>query len=345
MMDAKPDSSLGLTDLVGAGDRPGARRALFGSFAEASGLNAEMETEEYREGGKNTGPHKFVKWGKYPNLVFKRGVTLNTDIWDWYYAVALQAQEPGPQERHRRSSPTAAAASAPLAGGPTSLGLPGLDQLPVAIWFFRNALPEKLQGPSSTPRATRSPSRRSSSRTRGSIAWGRLMIPGVGDALATRRAVGGAGGISQHATLRTFRRPIRRRSRSSSTRPSTASTAASSYAELQVPGLRTPLLQFVRGEAQTLSLELFLDGTDKRGSSPDEVKERLEQIRGSSSTIDEHLHAPPVCLFQWKDVSFQGVVTSLKEKYTLFDESGRVLRARVTLCLKSYEAVEVQLAR
>ena len=43
------------------------------------------------------------------------------------------------------------------------------------------------------------------------------------------------------------------------------------------------------------------------------------------------------------DVSFQGVVTSLKEKFSLFDLSGRVTRARVTLSLKSYEAVEVQL--
>jgi hypothetical protein len=120
----------------------------------------------------------------------------------------------------------------------------------------------------------------------------------------------------------------------------------SSYAELQVPGLSTPILQFVRGEAQTLSLELFLDGTDKRASaSPDDTVEgRLEKIR-TFVTIDEDLHAPPVCLFEWKDISFQGVVTSLKEKYTLFDENGKVLRARVTLSLKSYEAVEVQLRK
>ena len=128
----------------------------------------------------------------------------------------------------------------------------------------------------------------------------------------------------------------------------------SSYAELQVPGLRTPLLQFVRGEAQTLSLELFLDGTDKRagaaplasllgGSSPDDsVEGRLKALRAFVE-IDPELHAPPVCLFQWNDVKFQGVVTSFKEKYSLFDEKGKVLRARVTLSLKSYEAVEVQL--
>jgi hypothetical protein len=118
----------------------------------------------------------------------------------------------------------------------------------------------------------------------------------------------------------------------------------SSFAELQVPGLRTPLLQFVRGEAQTLNLELFLDGTDKRASSnPDDTVEgRLTKLR-QFVEIDKDLHAPPVCLFQWRQVKFTGVVTSLKEKYSLFDETGKILRARVTLSLKSYEAVPVQL--
>jgi nucleoid-associated protein YgaU len=116
------------------------------------------------------------------------------------------------------------------------------------------------------------------------------------------------------------------------------------FAELQVPGLRTPLLQFVRGEAQTLNLELFLDGTDKRASTrPDDTVEgRLKALR-QFVEIDPDLHAPPGCLFQWRKVTFHGVVTSFKEKYSLFDETGKILRARVTLSLKSYEAVEVQL--
>jgi hypothetical protein len=128
----------------------------------------------------------------------------------------------------------------------------------------------------------------------------------------------------------------------------------SSYAELAVPGLSVPLLQFVRGEAQTLSLELFLDGTDKRGgaaplapltggSTPDDsVEGRLRALR-KFVEIDPDLHAPPVCLFQWRDVRFQGVVTAFKEKYTLFDETGRILRARLSLSLKSYKSVEEQL--
>jgi nucleoid-associated protein YgaU len=109
-----------------------------------------------------------------------------------------------------------------------------------------------------------------------------------------------------------------------------------------VPGLRTPLLQFVRGEAQTLTLELFLDGTVRPSINPPTVEQRLARIR-EFVTIDKALHAPPVCRFQWLFIVFDGVVTSIKEKYTLFGEDGRILRARVTLSFKSYEAVEVQL--
>jgi nucleoid-associated protein YgaU len=110
------------------------------------------------------------------------------------------------------------------------------------------------------------------------------------------------------------------------------------YAELDVPGLKTPILQFVRGEAQTLSLSLFLDSSDARQS----VEDALQALRQFIS-INGQLHAPPVCLFEWGEVQFQGVATSLKEKYSLFDSAGNVVRATVTLSLKSYEAVEVQI--
>ena len=59
-----PGQAVGLGAV--AGTAPDA--ILSGTFAEVSGINAEMETEEYREGGRNSGPHKFIKWGKYPNL-------------------------------------------------------------------------------------------------------------------------------------------------------------------------------------------------------------------------------------------------------------------------------------
>ena len=129
------------------------------------------------------------------------------------------------------------------------------------------------------------------------------------------------------------------------------------YAEQQVPGRELPILQYVRGNVQTLTVELMLDGTKKR----EPIESDLEKIR-LFTRIDEHMHAPPVCRFEWGGSSenpasanqpssagrttpstfFTGVVSSLKERFTLFDEQGRILRARLTLTLKSYSAAEVQ---
>jgi hypothetical protein len=112
----------------------------------------------------------------------------------------------------------------------------------------------------------------------------------------------------------------------------------SHYAAMPVPGVSTPIQQYIRGEAQVLHLELFLDRTD--GNSDIELD--LERLRAFVK-IDGGLHAPPVARFSWGKFRFEGVVTSLREKFTLFSEDGRVLRARVTLSLKSYKSAEVQL--
>jgi hypothetical protein len=109
------------------------------------------------------------------------------------------------------------------------------------------------------------------------------------------------------------------------------------YPEISVPGLRTPLLQFVRGEARTLEAELFLD----QSNSGESLAEKLEEIR-AFVTIDGDLHAPPVCLFAWGDTGFQGVMTEFKERFSMFDEAGKVLRARVTIKMKAYEPANLQ---
>ncbi|NUO64009.1 MAG: phage tail protein [Gemmatimonadaceae bacterium] len=145
MLDAKPLSSMGAADVAGAALGV-AKAAIVGTFSEVSGLDAEMETEEYRQGGSNTAPRKFVKWGKYPNLVLKRGVTLNPDLWDWYYATLYKTADPARKNVLVMLTDRGTGISA-LAGGPTSFGLPVLDRLPIAVWFCRNALPEKMHGP------------------------------------------------------------------------------------------------------------------------------------------------------------------------------------------------------
>jgi phage tail-like protein len=154
-----------------------------GTFAEVSGLNAEMETEEYREGGRNSGPHKFIKWGKYPNLVFKRGITPNTDLWDWYYQVLY-----GDQSVLRKNGivvltdrSVAGAASATVAAVP---GLTGLGRQPIAVWSFSNGLPEKLQGPGLNAKSNEIAIETLEIAHEGLVRLGAGMVPGIGDTMA-----------------------------------------------------------------------------------------------------------------------------------------------------------------
>jgi phage tail-like protein len=56
-------------------------------FSDVSGLNLEIEVQEYREGGLNEFVHKRAGPAKYTNLVLKHGVTTAHELWDWYWDV------------------------------------------------------------------------------------------------------------------------------------------------------------------------------------------------------------------------------------------------------------------
>ncbi len=60
---------------------------IVGGFSEVSGLQAETEFEEIREGGVNDRVHKFPKITKYPNVVLKRGITDSNVLWKWHQDV------------------------------------------------------------------------------------------------------------------------------------------------------------------------------------------------------------------------------------------------------------------
>ena len=51
--------------------------------------------------------------------------------------------------------------------------------------------------------------------------------------------------------------------------------------------------------------------------------------------IDGSLHRPPMVTFSWGALTFQGVVTDVKQTYTMFMPDGMPVRARVELTLKS----------
>ena len=52
-------------------------------FQSVSGLTVSVETEEIAEGGENRFKHKIPVRTKYPNLVLKRGLLVNSEIISW----------------------------------------------------------------------------------------------------------------------------------------------------------------------------------------------------------------------------------------------------------------------
>jgi phage tail-like protein len=54
-----------------------------GGFSEASGLNAEQDVVEYREGSEDTTVRKLVGLKTFPNIMLRRGWTQDLDLWLW----------------------------------------------------------------------------------------------------------------------------------------------------------------------------------------------------------------------------------------------------------------------
>jgi phage tail-like protein len=52
-------------------------------FQSVSGLNVEFETEQVAEGGENRFKHKLPVSTRYPNLVLKRGIRVDSALTKW----------------------------------------------------------------------------------------------------------------------------------------------------------------------------------------------------------------------------------------------------------------------
>jgi hypothetical protein len=104
-----------------------------------------------------------------------------------------------------------------------------------------------------------------------------------------------------------------------------------------IPGLSGPLIHFINGEADVLSMELFIDDyTDKpRGGEPS-VQQRLDDM-ASLMEIDRVLHAPPPVQFVWGKLTFAAIIEKLSRKITLFTPEGVPARATLTLTFKEYK--------
>lgn len=130
-------------------------------------------------------------------------------------------------------------------------------------------------------------------------------------------------------------------------------------AAINIPGIDSPLQQFVRGEIETLSVELFFDSTEKgTGQNADSVTVETDKFYGLVK-IDPETHAPPVCIFIWgqkfpgdslpemfqnqRRTQFKGLVTDVKQDFKLFSPEGTPLRAVLTVSINEYKPLHEQL--
>jgi phage tail-like protein len=57
--------------------------AVKGSFAEASGLEVDIQPIEYRNGAEDITMRKIPGLKKFPNIVLKRGILGDVALWNW----------------------------------------------------------------------------------------------------------------------------------------------------------------------------------------------------------------------------------------------------------------------
>lgn len=139
--------------------------------------------------------------------------------------------------------------------------------------------------------------------------------------------------------------------------PELSFTKASQFAEVAIPGLSQPILQFVRGDAETITLDLFFDGTTlSKDLKPVNVRSEVDYL-AKLAVVRGATHMPPLVRVQWgkgfpggyiahveqSKTSFDAVVLSVTRKYTLFDTEGTPLRATVSLSLKRHATLADQI--
>lgn len=107
------------------------------------------------------------------------------------------------------------------------------------------------------------------------------------------------------------------------------------FAEVGIPGLGSSLLQFVKGSAQTLTMELFFDTTDEGV----DVRVFTSLILNLTS-LNSETHAPPRLLFVWGSLVFPCVLESVTQKFDYFNALGMPLRARLSVSLKGNDTLQ-----
>lgn len=115
---------------------------------------------------------------------------------------------------------------------------------------------------------------------------------------------------------------------------------SNSFQASSPPGLSNPILQFVNGNSDTLTMDLFLDTyTDGGGADVSEQTGRFAALL----RVDGDTHAPPRVEFRWGVLAFKAVIEKLSQKFTMFLSDGTPVRATLNVSFKQYKTLAEQL--
>ena len=121
----------------------------------------------------------------------------------------------------------------------------------------------------------------------------------------------------------------------------------SHYAPVRATEADAPSIQFVGGEAETLTFELFFDSVSAGGEVGGTVADRAKfegnsllptiasqiDVRDFTKKImdlmyvDGDLHRPPLLKVEWSSLQFKCYLSECSERFVRFDEQGRPVRA------------------
>lgn len=113
-----------------------------------------------------------------------------------------------------------------------------------------------------------------------------------------------------------------------------------SFAEVGIPGLNAPPVQYVRGKARTLSMDLFFD-----------TYETDQDVRVHTGAIVRLLDklpmtkAPPVLLFSMGQFNFECVLVDASQRFTMFRRDGTPVRSTVSARFQEFVRVEIEIER
>ncbi len=114
------------------------------------------------------------------------------------------------------------------------------------------------------------------------------------------------------------------------------------WTDKQPSGRNVPLVSFGQGGAQTLTLTLYFDSQLKKTDVRTYTKPlwSMMMIDQTKKNPVSNKGEPPTVAFEWGNLYFKSVITSMSEKFTLFTDEGIPLRCTVQITLRQYEDAE-----